>query len=91
MEKFRSASVPHIKFESPRKPFPHFSFHTRVMQCGWKHSGKFALLFSALVILSILLPYTFALIAGNVRPLLPLIRCKRSVCVWNESINKNVF
>ncbi|GBM12188.1 hypothetical protein AVEN_20999-1 [Araneus ventricosus] len=52
----------------------YFSIHTRVMQCGWKHSGKFALLFSALIILSILIPYTFALIAGNVRPLLPLIR-----------------
>ncbi|CAL1291084.1 unnamed protein product, partial [Larinioides sclopetarius] len=44
------------------------------MQCGWKYSGKFALLFSALIILSILIPYTFALISGNVRPLLPLIR-----------------
>ncbi|GFT40023.1 uncharacterized protein NPIL_448471 [Nephila pilipes] len=74
MEKFRSASVPHIRLELPRQPFPHFSIHTRVMQCGWKHSGKFALLFSALTILSILIPYTFALIAGDIRPLLPLIR-----------------
>ncbi|KFM63884.1 hypothetical protein X975_21616, partial [Stegodyphus mimosarum] len=79
MEKFRSASVPHIKFDLPRKQFSHFSIHTRAMQCGWEHSGKFALFFTILLMIAILVPYTIGLANGNIRPLLPLIRYEEKI------------
>ncbi|KAG8201437.1 hypothetical protein JTE90_024308 [Oedothorax gibbosus] len=72
MEKSRTPIIPYIRFGSSlNKSLSNFSFHTKVQKYMWSFSGRFAVYFCGLFLLSILVPYTISLVNDEVKPLLP--------------------